>query len=226
MADTDPAEDDDDLPARVAALRDDPAAAAAFVAARNELAVRWLPLVPAVLREDFPRECGGQRGDDLLQVGRLELVRSAGAFDPSRGMPFKIYAWWNVRGMMREFLRYDRIVRIPRARVPEARDVYRRERQAARHPEGPEAFPALPSPRPGPAEQAADRERVAAAEEAVARLGRRVSDRGWRVLSLRYGLGGGDPMTLAEAGAAVGVCRERARQIEAAALAALRAAAP
>jgi RNA polymerase primary sigma factor len=43
-----------------------------------------------------------------------------------------------------------------------------------------------------------------------------------KVISLRYGLGGGDPVTLAGAAAALGISRERARQLEVRALGRLR----
>jgi RNA polymerase primary sigma factor len=43
-----------------------------------------------------------------------------------------------------------------------------------------------------------------------------------KVISLRYGLDGTEPVTLAEAAAALGISRERARQLEARALARLR----
>lgn len=43
-----------------------------------------------------------------------------------------------------------------------------------------------------------------------------------QILTLRYGLGGGAPQTLEQVGQALGVTRERVRQIEAEALAALR----
>jgi RNA polymerase primary sigma factor len=42
------------------------------------------------------------------------------------------------------------------------------------------------------------------------------------VISLRYGLDGTEPTTLAEAAAAIGISRERARQLEIRALARLR----
>ena len=43
-----------------------------------------------------------------------------------------------------------------------------------------------------------------------------------KVISLRYGLSGGEPVTLAEAAAALGISRERARQLEVRALGRLR----
>ena len=43
-----------------------------------------------------------------------------------------------------------------------------------------------------------------------------------KVISLRFGLGGGEPVTLADAAATIGISRERARQLEVRALARLR----
>ena len=51
----------------------------------------------------------------------------------------------------------------------------------------------------------------------------RLDERDRRVLELRYGLGGEDQHVLAEVGRALGVSRERARQLEARALAKLGA---
>lgn len=65
------------------------------------------------------------------------------------------------------------------------------------------------------AEQA---DRAARLRQALACLGERER----RILEIRYGLGGGQGHTLEEAGAAFGITRERARQIEAEALRTLR----
>jgi len=43
-----------------------------------------------------------------------------------------------------------------------------------------------------------------------------------KVISLRFGLGGGEPVTLADAAATIGISRERARQLEVRALGRLR----
>ena len=47
----------------------------------------------------------------------------------------------------------------------------------------------------------------------------RLDDRAARIIRLRFGLGGGEPMTLKEIGAELGLTRERVRQIEAETLA-------
>ncbi|MFM9058970.1 MAG: RNA polymerase sigma factor RpoD/SigA [Planctomycetaceae bacterium] len=52
----------------------------------------------------------------------------------------------------------------------------------------------------------------------------RLDDRAKRIIRLRFGLGGGQPMTLKEIGGELGLTRERVRQIEAETLAGLAAA--
>ena len=52
----------------------------------------------------------------------------------------------------------------------------------------------------------------------------RLDDRAARIIRLRFGLGGGEPMTLKEIGSELGLTRERVRQIEAETLAGLAAA--
>ena len=62
----------------------------------------------------------------------------------------------------------------------------------------------------------------AAATSELERLVDELPGRGGRVLTLRFGLGDGRPRTLEEVGRELGVTRERARQLEAEALRALR----
>ncbi len=50
-----------------------------------------------------------------------------------------------------------------------------------------------------------------------------IDDRAAKILKLRYGLDGEDPMTLKEIGERIGLTRERVRQIEHESLAKLRA---
>jgi RNA polymerase primary sigma factor len=71
---------------------------------------------------------------------------------------------------------------------------------------------------PGPEEQVADQMLRSELERALAELPAREQ----RVLTLRFGLDGGEAHTLAEVGALLGVGRERARQIERQALLTLR----
>ena len=73
-----------------------------------------------------------------------------------------------------------------------------------------------------PVELTADKARASELREALATLEPRLQ----RVVSLRFGLDGGQPYTLDEIGADVGVTRERVRQLETRALRELRLAAP
>jgi RNA polymerase primary sigma factor len=58
--------------------------------------------------------------------------------------------------------------------------------------------------------------------QALAQLNPRLQ----RVLDLRFGLAGGDPLTLEQAGTQMGITRERVRQLETRALRELRSIAP
>jgi RNA polymerase primary sigma factor len=71
---------------------------------------------------------------------------------------------------------------------------------------------------------AAPTDRLAAADDVRAALGEleRLGEREAAVLRLRFGLDGGEPMKLEDVGRQFGLTRERARQIERSALAALR----
>jgi RNA polymerase primary sigma factor len=71
---------------------------------------------------------------------------------------------------------------------------------------------------PGPAEMIRDRDELRQLSELLDRIDEREA----RILKLRYGLDGEDPMTLKEIGERIGLTRERVRQIEHEALSKLR----
>jgi RNA polymerase primary sigma factor len=72
---------------------------------------------------------------------------------------------------------------------------------------------------PGPGEQA---ERCDAARGLLARMAGRLDAREREILTLRFGLGGGEPLTLKEVGRRLGITREWVRKIEKRAVALLR----
>jgi RNA polymerase primary sigma factor len=76
----------------------------------------------------------------------------------------------------------------------------------------------LPGTEPGPERVVID----AARSQEVAQMLNRLTPSEAKVIRLRFGLDGTEPATLAEAAAALGISRERARQLEARALARLR----
>jgi len=71
---------------------------------------------------------------------------------------------------------------------------------------------------PGPAEFIRDKDEL----RQLGELLDQIDEREARILKLRYGLDGEDPMTLKEIGERIGLTRERVRQIEHEALGKLR----
>lgn len=54
--------------------------------------------------------------DDLIQVGRLGLIRAANLYSESRGVPFSAYARPHIRGAILHYLRDSHgLVRLPRS---------------------------------------------------------------------------------------------------------------
>jgi RNA polymerase sigma factor (sigma-70 family) len=76
---------------------------------------------------------------------------------------------------------------------------------------------------PAPAEEVEDE---VFADQLLAALGTYLTPREVEVVRMRFGLGDGQPLTLAEIGHQLGVSRERARQLETGAMRKLRGAAP
>lgn len=92
-------------------------------AERNELAVRYFPLVRHVVQELSHRLPRHEDRDDLEAAGAAGLLQAAQAWDPARGVPFERYAKLRVRGAVLDELRSsDWVSRSVRTRARRLRD--------------------------------------------------------------------------------------------------------
>lgn len=138
--------------------------------------------------------------DDLLQEGRLGLLKAAHDFNPERGTNFFKFATWHIQTKVRRFL---------------LRETRRREIPCSQETVAAAAGPCEPL------DEVVERaERRRAVHRA---LGRMDSRREARILSLRFGMDDGQPWTLQRIGDELGITRERVRQIERHALRKLKA---
>ena len=163
---------------------------AAAVAIRQQLIRANLRLVTAVARRYV-----GRSGDlqELIGDGQVALIRAVDKFDFARGLKFSTYATWVIRNELFRAIRTDGRPRL--WLVPGHTAVFR---------------------------DTADTRAVAGAqqraqdlrEQVVARLLGRLDARERRILVGRFGIGGGSEETLKEIGVALGISKERVRQIE------------
>jgi RNA polymerase primary sigma factor len=142
---------------------------------------------------------------ELVSDGNMSLLRAVEKFDFSRGNKFSTYATWAiVRNSARTFHETARY-----------RDRFRTSQS--------EMFSYTEDVRPDPYEQeSAQTER----ESQVKRILDRLDDRDRKIVVARFGLiRGHKPLTLSQVGVAMGVTKERIRQIQARAIDTLRNAA-
>ena len=71
----------------------------------RDLVEHHLPLVAVLVAERLRHLPAHVRRDDLMSAGMLALVLSAGAYDPTRGVPFRRYADFRIRGALIDELR-------------------------------------------------------------------------------------------------------------------------
>jgi RNA polymerase primary sigma factor/RNA polymerase sigma factor len=142
---------------------------------------------------------------ELVSDGNISLMRAVEKFDYPRGSRFSTYATWAI------------IKNFTQTISREHRD-HARFRNAAE-----EVFQTAPDQRTNQqAEEAAQIQR----EGEIAQLLEQLDERERQIIRYRYGLDAGrEPMTLKDVGSAMGVTKERIRQLAARAIAKLRRAA-
>jgi RNA polymerase primary sigma factor/RNA polymerase sigma factor len=173
-----------------------------IVALKNRLVRSNLRLVVSIAKR---RVAPGDSFFDLVSDGNMSLIRAVEKFDYSRGNKFSTYASWAI---MKNYART----------IPDEHK--RRERFRAADMDMLQTA----------ADQRTDEHQLRMAEtdrlQQVGRFLDRLDSREQTIIIRRYGLDRGhEPQTLKEVGTALGVTKERVRQIEAKALEKLREAA-
>lgn len=176
--------------------------------------------------------------DDLLSAGHLGLIEAARRYDPSRGARFVTYAvWWIRKGILDAVTRQGSIVTVP----PYQRRLARRLEADAgasmrvRRPPVTTIHEIRIDDRPAgdgpprrelqaPAHSDPERTVIRGQEiDAVRAIVASLPEREREVIRHRFGLEDAPVLSLTEIGTRLGLSRERVRQIEAGALALLRA---
>ncbi len=95
--------------------------------ARDRLVVAYLDLVQPIA---FSFLAHGLSPEDLVQAGRIGLIRAASKFSPSKNNRFKDYAaWWIRRTILQALSEQSRIVRVPESFLEMTYKVRKTQRQ-------------------------------------------------------------------------------------------------
>ena len=181
---------------------------------------------------------------DLIEEGNVGLLHAARKFRPDRGARFSTYAtWWIRQAIVRGLANQARMIRLPvhvelllgqyvkkrnaltqkLGRAPTAEEVAKEMGRPVAEIEPLETLRQQPVscrlsfPSPGAVLAA-----VLRARADLAGVLQDLPDTERTVITLRFGLGGEEPLTLESIGRRLGLTRERVRQIESAALERLR----
>lgn len=191
-------------------------------AEKEALVKQWLGLAhkEAIRGAKHPLAAGKVEVADLYQEAVFGLMTAAERFDPARGAKFVTYATWWVRQHVRRAVEAAGVIHVPahyrnhdREKWPHAEAAYR----ATFGVNGLDPEIDVAAPSDGVDERDEQRAHTARIKAALGKLSPRQAE----VLRLRFGIGS-PPATLDEIGAALGMSKERARQIQVTALRSLR----
>lgn len=202
----------------------------AYLAKRNEIADANDPLAKSELRKINQRKSGQYDKGDLLQEARWGLLHAIDMFDRGAKLQFSTYAPHWIRQRVIRYMEsnvsalhvpayYARECWSEGKKVPKANSL---GESSVRNDDNEDGYDRLPDSRQ------VNRTNTELTEEQQAiRTGlEKLEFIEQRVLRLRWGLFGGTPMTLETAGLRLEMSKERVRQIEAGALAKLKALGP
>ena len=170
------------------------------VAAKNQIVRANLRLVVSIAK----RHVGpAENFFELVSDGNMSLMRAVDKFDYARGFKFSTYASWAI---MKNFART----------IPDEHRYRDRFRTC-----NAEMFTSSEDERTDQFEQESSQSQR---QWQVAKILGKLDEREQKIIISRFGLQGQEPLTLKEVGAALGVTKERIRQLEARTLSKLRKA--